>query len=542
MNTSNTPGPTPGETLPGFLQTGVAGLPWGPVLVALLVLTICTWRFFPSSDRVSAPFAGFRSSLEPGFITRLRFATGASGIIGEGYSKWKDSRFRISRTDGDLLVVSRKYLDELHNMPLDRLSSIKGLVKNFGGHYSGIGLLAESDIGTRALQSKITPNLAKLSDAMREELEYALQKEVPSCADWTSVSIQPMLLNIAVQISQRVLIGLPLCRNREWLDAASTHSHNVTMTQMAMRTVPPVLRPLLDLVLPTAWRYKAAVRRGKEIIIPEIQRRRQLEETDTGYVKPVDLLQGMMDLAAPGDKESEAENLAHRQLLVTLVAGHSTAAAGSHALLDAVAQPHYLNELRSEALQVLQEEGGEWKRQSVSKLWKMDSFLRESQRLSPPSLLGFHRVVQDPTGITLHDGVHLPHGTHICMAPHSVSSDPAIVPKPDVFDGLRYYERRRKNPDEATRHQHATADKDHLHFGYGTWSCPGRFLASAELKMILVELLLRYEFKYPKGSSRPKNRNIEEFPYVDTDTPLLMRRRGQVEDEEGLLMAARGKK
>ena len=79
--------------------------------------------------------------------------------------------YKISRLDGDLVVLSRKYVDELQNIPSEQLSSIKGLIKvssvrstgrprrtlligsqNFGGSYSGIGLLSESDIGTRAIQ------------------------------------------------------------------------------------------------------------------------------------------------------------------------------------------------------------------------------------------------------------------------------------------------------------------------------------------------------------------------------------------------------
>ncbi|RCI07464.1 hypothetical protein L249_4571 [Ophiocordyceps polyrhachis-furcata BCC 54312] len=405
----------------------------------------------------------------------------AFGSVKHG-RKCKDSIYRISRTDGDLLVLSRKYLDELHNAPLNRLSSIQGLIKNFGGHYSGISLLGESDVGTRALQ-------------------------------------------LLGHVTQRVFIGLPLCRNQKWLDISSQHAHNVTMTQMAMRVVPPWMRPLLDLVLPSCWKYKACIRGGKELIAPEVRRRRHLEETDPDYVRPEDLLQAMMDLSAPGEKQSQAEDLAHRQLLMTLVAGHSTAAAGAHALFDLVARPECLEELRCEAIQLLQHEGGCWQKQSLSKLSKMDSFLRESQRMNPPSLLGFHRIVQDPAGIRLHDGVHVPYGTHICIPPHSISSDPAMIRQPDVFDGLRYFERRRAKPEEGSRHQHATADKDHLHFGYGTWSCPGRFLASAELKMVLVELLLRYEFKYSEGESRPVNHTIEEFPYLDVETSLLMRRR-----------------
>jgi hypothetical protein len=52
--------------------------------------------------------------------------------------------------------------------------------------------------------------------------------------------------------------------------------------------------------------------------------------------------------------------------------------------------------------------------------------------------------------------------------------------------------------------------------------------------MILAALLLRYEFRYPEGSLRPTNRNIGEFPYVDTQTPLLMRRRREGEESIGV--------
>ncbi|PHH78829.1 hypothetical protein CDD80_6200 [Ophiocordyceps camponoti-rufipedis] len=463
------------------LESYPQGIPWSQALAALTIIGLCTWLFYPSKGNISAPLIGCCWPWKPKFLAGIRFATGAQDIISEGYTKCKDSSFRISRTDGDVLVLSRKYLDELHNAPVKRLSSMQGLIKNFGGYYSGIHLLGESDVGTHALQTKITPNLPKLSDDMRDEVDYALKMDMPSC--------------------------------------------HVTMTQMAMRFVPPWMRPLLDLILPSSRKYKASVRDGKKMMIPEIERRRHLEETDPDYVKPDDLLQAMMDLSSPGEKQSQPEDLAHRQLLVTVVAGHSTAAAASHALFDMAARPECLDELRGEAVEVLRDEGGYWGKQSLGKLAKMDSFLRESQRMNPPSLLGFHRIVQDPSGITLNDGLHIPYGTHIAIAPHSVSSDPTIINQPETFNALRYFERRRENTTEATRHQHVTADKDHLHFGYGTWSCPGRFLASAELKMVLVELLLRYDFRYPEGSSRPVNRNIEEFPYVDVETPLLVRRR-----------------
>ena len=81
----------------------------------------------------------------------------------------------------------------------------------------------------------------------------------------------------------------------------------MTLTQIAMKIVPPIIRPFLNLVLPTVWRYKASVRRAKAILAPEVQRRRDLDGVDPDYVKPKGLLQAMMDLSTPGGKDSHPD-------------------------------------------------------------------------------------------------------------------------------------------------------------------------------------------------------------------------------------------
>ncbi|KAK8047962.1 cytochrome P450 [Apiospora saccharicola] len=140
-----------------------------------------------------------------------------------------------------------------------------------------------------------------------------------------------------------------------------------------------------------------------------------------------------------------------------------------------------------------------------------------------------HRIVRDPAGITLHDGAHLACGTHLCLASHSISRDPANVRGPDAFDGLRYYRQRHESGADTMKHQHATADRNHLHFGYGRNSCPGRFVASCELKLLFAALLRGYEFAYPLGvAAPPRRKHVLEFPYLDPATSMMVRRRPQM--------------
>lgn len=42
-------------------------------------------------------------------------------------------------------------------------------------------------------------------------------------------------------------------------------------------------------------------------------------------------------------------------------------------------------------------------------------------------------------------------------------------------------------------------------------------VAMHEIKMLLVRLLIEYEFKYPPGKSRPKTSYAEENVFIDTE-------------------------
>ena len=318
------------------------------------------------------------------------------------------------------------------------------------------------------------------------------------------------------------------------------YAGNVTLTIGMIRLFPLFMRPLAALLVPAVWNVHKNLRLAKKALIPIIDQRREAEKSNVDHQKPDDFLQWMMD-AAVGD-DGTSEKLAHRQLITFLGAAHTSTMAGTHACYDLAAMPEYVEPLRDEISGLLNEDGG-WGPNTPSKMRKMDSFLRESQRVNPQAiridlttihksdsglrcvLVDFHRIVQKP--LTLSDGLHLPAGTHICAASYSIAQDPNNIPNSQNFDGFRYYNLR-KQPNEDNKHQFATTDKNHLHFGRGKYACPGRFFASAELKMIIAHLILRYDFKYPEGQGRPANLNADEFLYPDPAARLLIKQRPRV--------------
>ena len=67
---------------------------------------------------------------------------------------------------------------------------------------------------------------------------------------------------------------------------------------------------------------------------------------------------------------------------------------------------------------------------------------------------------------------------------------------------------------------------DDLAFGYGLHACPGRFFASAELKLILAHLIVKYDFKLEDSmdGKRPDNKYMD-FMIMPPSCKLLIRRR-----------------
>lgn len=115
--------------------------------------------------------------------------------------------------------------------------------------------------------------------------------------------------------------------------------------------------------------------------------------------------------------------------------------------------------------------------------------------------------------MTLSDGTYLPTGVHLMVPIAPVVTDADVTPDPLLFDGLRHY-RDRKRPDQATRHQFATTSATNLHFGHGKFACPGRFLAGNSIKMLLSNLLLRYDVGFVGGGTdRPANVHLHEYVF-----------------------------
>ncbi|CAN8100520.1 unnamed protein product [Discula destructiva] len=379
------------------------------------------------------------------------------------------------------------------------------------------------------VKRNLTPALNRLNPTIAEEVDQALRDELPPCKEFTQIDVHDHLLRIIAKVSGRVFVGPEVCRTEEYVDLSINFTMEASMAAKAISSLKseerPAKAPHLDEV------KKLAKRRQNTLALfrPMITARRKAQTMDFDYVRPVDLMQWIIDDGQAKFGEHTDEDLAGLQLTITAAAIHTTTMVATNAFYTLAVMPELFPELREEISTVLKEHGT-YTTAALQKMKKLDSFLREVTRQYPLNFVGFERKVMKP--ITLSNGQLIPAGVIIQTPANGYAHDPDTYPNPDQFDAFRSY--RLREQAGLTSGEKASADAlnqmvavspNHLIFGFGRHACPGRFFAINEIKMIIGDTLLKYDMKTIDGSKeRYKNVQFYEWNAPDKTQKLLFKR------------------
>jgi hypothetical protein len=212
----------------------------------------------------------------------------------------------------------------------------------------------------------------------------------------------------------------------------------------------------------------------------------------------------------------------------------------THAIYDLCAMPQYIEPMRSEAQTALAEGNGEWTTETIKNLRRLDSFLKESQRVNQSTfrklycfhsstiysprmdVVGFDRKVISP--ITLSDVTTLPRGTTIAMPGGLMARDSAYYSNPETFNSFRFF----RPDEESTKMQqdYTGIEPGNLSWGSGRFTCPGRWYAAVMIKMIMAKLLLEFDISFPDGQKeRPANGKYDTEVIPDMKRKIVLTRR-----------------
>ncbi|KAI0206355.1 cytochrome P450 [Astrocystis sublimbata] len=475
-----------------------------------------------------APVVGGKFWFEPRWVTRYRFYSSGWDIISKGCATVPSGLFTVVRPESNITIIPRKYVDELANLPEERLASSEATANDMMRDYTGATILLKRYIGHHAVNTKLTPQLHMLVEHIQEELEFTANEDPLIITDeWSEHRLSPYIYKLMAGITSRLFLGVPICRNKRWLELQLELVMAIFHTVLVLRNAPRFTHPLLGAVIPARRRLKTCLQEIHDFLEPIIEERMATDAkyntrgqmTSDQYEKPNDVMQWMMDIAT--DEEYTPDNLANRFVYTIMGSVRSVVEVVMNCVYELVQRPEYIEPIREEMRQILAEDGG-WGKRSAGRMLKTDSFIKEISRFYPPSAIAFRRLTKQK--IVLRDGLVLPKDTYICVATTSPSQDE--VSNPTVFNGFRYYEERMAaHKVGASRYDYAATDSTHIGFGHGKNACPGRFAASLESKMLLAHIILQFDIKLPPSrTTRPNSTKMMDFKTQDSSATIMMRK------------------
>ena len=145
------------------------------------------------------------------------------------------------------------------------------------------------------------------------------------------------------------------------------------------------------------------------------------------------MLQWILEAAPPS--EQNLNSLIMRMMLINMSALHTTGITLYQTLFALVLYPEHIPELRKEMEETISDYG--WNKGSMTRMVKLDSFIKETQRLQGLSICLMGRKVLGK-GFTFSNGLHLPPGVAVSI-PETVNMDERVYGSyAKDFDGFRF--------------------------------------------------------------------------------------------------------
>ncbi|KAI9776745.1 MAG: hypothetical protein M1839_009389 [Geoglossum umbratile] len=459
------------------------------LVATLFIVDIATRPSYPDSLPRVGYGKGFVASIKNYLLSYYRHK---SWVL-EGYEKYSKCNQAFVLPSGlgrrSAVVLPRSQTKWFLEQPDNLISADEANNDSLYSKYNFLGKRDPQDpFNNRTIHRGLLRALSDLIPGMQEEVQDTIDRVFGlGTEEWKSINIWDTWLSIIPQITNRMVLGKDLGRNPDLLKnmVGFTESvlRNVFIFDFLSKSFHPFLGPLLTI---PNWIYYL---RGSKLTLPVIKKRledMEKKSSDPAYEnwkEPEDFITWVIRQARSegNTMELEPSAIAKRTLLVEVASIHTTAMTAQNTLLDLISSdPSCLEALREEADRVFREEGNKWNKAGLSRLYRIDSAIRESQRHSNFAVTLLDHKVIAREGITNKDqGWHLPYGSTLTLNLHGVYHDPDLHDNPETYDALRYsrpveeHEARReeeKDPSEGQRLKRmgmVTTSEEHLVFGHG---------------------------------------------------------------------------
>ncbi|KAG2005586.1 cytochrome P450 [Coprinopsis cinerea AmutBmut pab1-1] len=470
---------------------------------------------------------GFISS----YIAAWKFVFKGKDLVQEGYDKYKGTAFKIPTlmTPNRWLIVltGSSMIEDVRKCSTEReLSFMDALYEILQKNYVTTSLADktwENTYNTGVIRGPMTRAFPSQMADLKDEVESCFREMVPRTKEWTPVQAQKTMVSTICRTTNRLFVGLPLCRDPEYCRIQESLTIHMFTVSSLLGLIPEFMRSFVGRILSKFPSNHAKV---TKMVYPLFNERMEMDEKHgrKWEGRPNDMISWLLDAVPEEGSFKTVEDMTMRIIFANMGAIHTTSITVTNALFDLAARPEYAAPLREEIEEAVEEMG--WSKEAMDRLHKLDSFLKESTRLAGIVCFGMHRKARND--YTFSNGVVVPKGFRTAIASVATYLDPDVYEDPDTFDGFRFVKNKEgSNGDSARDYQGMVSlNPSYLIFGGGRPACPGRYLAVNEAKLVLAHVLLNYDIKLPNDRTTPPEPFwIGESRAMDPKAEILFRRR-----------------
>ncbi|KAK4207349.1 cytochrome P450 [Rhypophila decipiens] len=448
-----------------------------------------------------------------------------------------------------LVILPPSQLHTIMNKPESELTAFWALIEHLMLQYfidiSVFDNLIHFDVSKKDLSRA---NVHRQAASTAEEIELAFGdiwgghsthgdkdgNEKPGKAEWKYVNGWEACTRVILRVGMRTLVGEEMCRDENLLRQTELFSNALFGGVAILHCTPTIFRGFVGAIvgLPTRWYGWKCSR----IFIPLVKERLRLwkaREVAVGRGEkvddlPNDFLQWLIArCASHGPEHLDPHKITTRMLALNTMFVFAMGYVFAHAVIDLCVSPNrdeFFAGLEEECIKLLaQHPGGLADRDLIDKLYRADSTLRESMRLSAISVVSLPRdVVGQPLDIG--NGMFVPAGTRIAFPTLHMQLDPDLYQDAGRFDAFRFSRPAEESPGEEHKQDLMyTPTPGFLPFGYGRKACPGRWYVSQTVKQALAYLALHYDVELVGPG--PERKALLNTMIPPTGTQLRIRRK-----------------
>ncbi|KAH7313937.1 cytochrome P450 [Stachybotrys elegans] len=457
---------------------------------------------------------------------RKYYVDNALQLFREGLNKFKDSPWRVTTADGEILVLPLRYAEELRRMPEEIVSVNAANEQTFEGKH--VGISPDNPLMVHVVKGDLTQNLPRLTQRLSVAVKDAIDDNIGPCDDWKQVNIYQSLLRIVAVVSGNIFLGPELSKREDYLHSSIHFTTDLFIAISALKRWPTYLRSLAKFWVPQLKTVDEHRRRVRDFLVPVIRERRKIQER--GGEEPDDMLTWLLNRSKQFELATD-EELAETLLVLGMAAIHTTTMAATHIIFDLIGYcPEVIPELRKEILSVMDTHEGGLTTNALYQMKLLDSVMRESQRMNPSNIIRMQRVVLK--SFRFSDGTEIPAGASLAVPSLPILHSEEFYPSPGVFEPHRF-KRLRENQvndpigyNSRELYQFISVTKENMGFGFGKHACPGRFFAANEIKLVCAHILLGYDLALPDDTIGRYGNIVRGGNIVpDRTKTVLMRKR-----------------